>query len=75
MPIIAAGKVAVVTVNAGGAATVRVMLWLLTDSPAASVTLKVNWPLPPPVGMPLMTPVLLFKLNPAGSVAGVTVQV
>ena len=31
-----------------------------------------NDPLPPPVGVPVMAPVLALKLSPAGSVVGVT---
>ena len=78
MPIVPAANDAVVTVNAGDAFTVTVIACGAEDIfPAVeeSVTLKVKEPLPPPVGVPLTTPVLLFKLNPAGSVAGVTVHV
>ena len=74
MPIIPAGKVAVVMFNVGGAFTVNVMAWV-ADMPAASATLKVTEPLLAPVGVPVIAPVLLFKLNPTGSVAGVTVHV
>ena len=70
MPVVPAGKVAVVMVNAGGAVTVIVMLWL-AKSFAASVTWKVTELLPAPVGEPVMAPVLAFKLNPAGSVPAV----
>jgi hypothetical protein len=62
-------------VNAGGAFTVKFIAGLVAESPAASVTLKANEPPPPPVGVPLITPVLLFKLNPGGSVVGLTLHV
>lgn len=63
-----------VIVNAAGALTVIVTLWL-ADIFAASVTWKVTEPLPEPVGVPVMAPVLLFKLNPAGSVPAMIAQV
>ena len=40
MPITAAGKVAVVMVNAGGGFTVKFIAWVAV-APAASVTVKV----------------------------------
>ncbi len=72
-----AGNDAVVMVNAGGAFTVKVIAWLADIFAAVeeSVTWKVTeLPLPAPVGVPLITPALL-KLNPAGRVPAVTVQV
>ena len=50
------------------------MAWLAVI-PAASATWKVTGLLLAPVGMPVIAPVLAFKLNPAGSVPEVTVQV
>ena len=73
-PSAAPGNDPVVTANATrGGFTVTVRAWL-AELPAASTTLKVKEPLPPPVGVPLINPVLAVKLNPAGSV-GVTVHV
>lgn len=43
-----------------------VIVWV-ADTPAASATLKVTEPLLAPIAVPLIVPVLLFKLNPAGS--------
>jgi hypothetical protein len=57
-----------------GAFTVIVSAWL-SELPAASVTWNVIDPLPPPVGVPEITPVLPLKLNPAGRVPEVMVQV
>ena len=72
-PSPAPGKDAVVTLSATrGGSTVMVRVWV-AELPAASVTLKVNEPEPPPVGVPLIRPVLAFKVNPAGRV-GVTVH-
>jgi hypothetical protein len=54
---------------------VMITVWL-ADTFAASVTWKVTEMLPKgPVGMPVSAPVLLFKLNPAGSVPEVMVHV
>lgn len=61
--------------NAGGGFTVTAMGWLLEELPTASVTLKVTEPLPPPVGRPVIAPVLVVKLNPGGSVPLVTLHV
>ena len=75
MPIVPANKEAVVTVKAGGEFTVMVMAWV-ADMPAASATLKVTeLPFPAPVGVPEITPVLLLRLNPAGSVPEVMLHV
>ncbi len=60
-------------VNAAGGFTVTVIAWL-ADMPAASVIWKVTEPLLAPVGVPLITPELLVKLNPVGSVPEVTVH-
>jgi hypothetical protein len=56
--------------NGGGALTVMLIAWGAEDifPPAEeSVTSKVAELLPTVVGMPLMTPVALTILNPAGS--------
>jgi hypothetical protein len=74
VPIVPAGKDVVVMVKAGGGFTVKVIAWLAV-MPAASVTWKVTEPLPPPVGVPEITPVLAFKLNPGGSVPAVMLYV
>jgi ABC-type transport system involved in cytochrome c biogenesis permease component len=42
---------------------------------SVTVTVKPMGPVTSPVGVPLMTPVLLFKLNPAGKVPGGTLHV
>lgn len=66
MPVVPAGKEPVVIVNAGGAFTVMAIDWL-ADIFAVSVIWKVTELLPEgPVGMPVIAPVLLFRLNPAG---------
>ena len=69
-----AGKVLVVMVNAGGALTAIVRAWVVAML-AASTTWKVTELLLAPVGVPVIAPVLAFKLNPAGSVPEVTLQV
>ena len=74
MPIIRGAKEVVVIVNAGGGFTVMVIAWL-ADMPAASAILKVTEPLLAPVGVPLIAPVLPFKLRPAGRLPEVTVHV
>ena len=44
-------------------------------STSVTVTVKGTVPVASPVGVPLMTPVLLFKVNPAGKVPGGTLHV
>ncbi|HUD68512.1 MAG TPA: hypothetical protein VMQ17_28270 [Candidatus Sulfotelmatobacter sp.] len=69
MPIVPAGNDAVVMLNAGGGFTVKVIA-LLEDIFTAleeSVTWNVTDPLPPPVGVPEITPVLALKLSPGGN--------
>jgi hypothetical protein len=67
VPVVPAGKEPVVMVNAGGAFIVTATAWL-ADIFAASVTWKVTELLAAgPVGMPVIAPVLLFKLNPGGN--------
>jgi hypothetical protein len=62
-------------VNAGGAFTVTATDWL-ADIFTLSVTWKVTELLPAgPVGMPVMAPVLLFKLNPVGREPAVIAKV
>ena len=70
MPFVPPGNDVVVIVKGGGGATVMEIAWLAV-LPAPSVTSKVTELLLAPVGMPLMTPELLFKLNPAGNVPDV----
>jgi hypothetical protein len=66
VPVVPAGKELVAMVNAGGAFTVTATAWL-ADIFAASVTWKVTELLPEgPVGIPVIAPVLVFKLNPTG---------
>jgi hypothetical protein len=55
----------VVMLNAGGAWTVIVTV-RLADTFAASVTWKVIVLLAVPVGVPVIAPVLVFRLKPAG---------
>ncbi len=74
VPIVPAGKGAGVMVNAGGGFTVTVIAWL-ADMPVASATWKVTEPLLAPVGVPVIAPVLAFKLNPAGNDPAVTLHV
>jgi hypothetical protein len=74
VPSVAPGNDVVVTVNGAGGFTVMVIA-RLPETPAASLTWKVTEPLLAPVGVPLITPVLLLRVNPAGSVPAVTVQV
>ena len=71
-----AGNDAVVTVKAGAAPTAKVISWLAVIFTAVGdpVTWKVTEPLPPPVGVPVMAPVLGFKVNPGGSVPAMTVH-
>jgi hypothetical protein len=65
--VVPAGKEAVVMVNAGGAFTVMATA-LLAEIFAASVIWNVTELLPAgPVGTPVMAPVLLFRVKPAGS--------
>ena len=67
MPVVPAGREPVVIVNAGGAFNVMATAWL-ADIFAASVIWNVTELLPAgPVGMPVIAPVLMFKLNPVGS--------
>jgi hypothetical protein len=73
-PVVPAGKEALVIVNAGGGFTVTVIA-LLTDMRTASLRLKVTELLLVLVGVPVIAPVLQFKLNPVGSVPEVMVQV
>jgi len=73
VPIIPAAKEVVVIVNAGGGFTVMVIAWM-ADMPAASAILNVTELLLVPVGVPVIAPVLLFKLKPVGSVPEVTVH-
>jgi len=72
-PSAAPGSDPVVMVNAGAEFTVTVRVWLAV-MPVASVTWKVSDPLLTPVGVPVIAPVLLFKLNPAGNVPEVMVH-
>ena len=75
VPIKAPGKVVVVMVNGeAGGPTVMARAWLVAELPAASVTLKVNEPLPPPVGVPPIIPEVGIKIIPGGRV-GVTLHV
>lgn len=60
-------------VKAGAGFTVIVIAWL-AELPAASVTSKVTDALPAPVGVPVIAPVLLFRLKPKGSVPEVIVH-
>jgi len=53
---------------------VMVTIWL-ADTFAASVTWNVMVLLAAPVGVPVMAPVLAFRLKPAGSVPEVMVHV
>jgi hypothetical protein len=73
VPFVPPGKDVVVIVSGGGGATV-IEIARLAELPAASVTSKVTELLLAPVGVPLMTPEPLFKLNPAGNVPDVTVH-
>lgn len=62
-------------VNGGGAFTVMVTDWL-ADILVASVIWKVTELLPAgPVGVPVIAPVLVLKLNPVGSVPTVMAYV
>ena len=72
-PSAAPGNVVVVTTSAAGGPTVIVMA-RLAETAVASMTWKVTDPLLTPVGMPLITPVLLFKFNPAGNAPELMVQ-
>jgi hypothetical protein len=67
------GNVVVAIVNAGAAVTV-IVIALLAELPASSVTSKVINALPAPVGVPVIAPVLLLKLKPKGSVPEVIVH-
>jgi len=61
-------------VRVGGGFTVTVRA-VLAFTPAASATWKVTELLLVPVGVPVIAPVLLFRLNPRGRVPAVTLQV
>ena len=75
VPITAAGSGdVVVIVKTGGALTVMVTV-RLADTFAASVTVKVTELLAVPVGVPVIAPVLVFRLKPAGSVPEVMAHV
>jgi hypothetical protein len=66
VPVVPAGKELVEMANAGGAFTVMATAWP-ADIFAASVIWNVTELLPAgPVAMPVMAPVLLFRLNPTG---------
>ena len=66
MPVVPPGNDVVVMANAGGGFTVIVTVWLAVTF-VASVTWKVIELLPAgPVAMPVIAPVLVLKLNPAG---------
>ena len=73
MPIVPPGKVVVVMDNGAAALTVMVIA-RLKDKPAASVTSHVTELLLAPVGVPVIAPVLLPRLSPAGSVPEVMVH-
>lgn len=66
-------KVVVAIVNAGAAVTVMVIAWL-AELLASSVTSKVTLALPAPVGVPVIAPVVLFRLKPKGNVPEVIVH-
>jgi len=61
-----------------GGPTVMGIGWEFAELPAVSVTVKVYEPqgvLLQPVGSPPITPVVRTKINPGGSVVGVTLHV
>ena len=64
-------------VNAGGGFTVKAIAWLedIFTALEESVTWNVTDPLPPPVGVPEITPVLAVKLSPGGNDPAVTAHV
>ena len=55
-----------VVITGGALTTWRLRAWV-SVAELASVTLTVKFDVPVAVGVPLMTPVLLFRLRPAGS--------
>ncbi len=78
MPIIAPGKVAgriVIAVTAFTENVRSVVADVTFPALEESVTSKVTVPPPPPVGVPLTTPVLAAKLNPGGNVPFVMLHV
>jgi hypothetical protein len=73
VPNVPAGNDVVAIASAVGAFTVTVIAWL-DELLAASVTSKVTDALLLPVGVPLIVPVLLVKLKPAGKAPELTVH-
>ena len=64
-------------VSAGGGFTVTVIVWgaeVIFPATEESVAWKVAEPLPP-VGVPVIAPVLALRLNPGGSEPAVTAHV
>jgi len=57
-------------VNAGGAFTVKVYRRTGSGITRCIGNLEGERTPPPPVGVPLITPVLLFKLNPGVALSG-----
>ena len=56
----------IVGITDTGGATLTTMLKVLVSLPATFVALTVKLKLPDPVGIPEITPVAEFKLNPPG---------
>ncbi len=59
---------------AGAEVTVTELFWV-TTAPAASVAVTVKAKVPPVVGVPVMAPVPVFRLRPAGRAPDVTAKV
>ena len=74
MPVVPPGSDVVVTVGGCGAAATAMLSPLVPVLFAASVTCTVNNVVPAVVGVPESTPVDAARLNPAGSVPALTLQ-
>ena len=74
VPAVPPGKDVVVTVGGCGAAATAMLSALVPVLFAASVTCTVNDVVPAVVGVPEITPVAATRLNPAGSVPALTLQ-
>lgn len=62
-------------VNAAGVALTEIESALVLEKPAASATFAVKLNVPAVKGVPLMTPVLVFRLTPPGRLPADTDQV
>ena len=72
MPITPAGKVVVVTDNAGFTTMLKFAVAVLAVGVSESVTVTVKFVVPEAVGVPEIAPVAVLRVRPAGRLPVVT---